>query len=123
LALVGVDAGAVQDVILTDMHYDHVGNFAPFPLARFHLQEPEMHYVVGRYTRDRQLAKSFEPDGVSDRLWRTSVNAGCLRHAARPYAVAGAYRARHDPEVMRRYPPPRPELEGIVVRLDVMPTS
>jgi glyoxylase-like metal-dependent hydrolase (beta-lactamase superfamily II) len=27
----------------------------------------------------------------------------------------------HDPEVMRRYPAPRPELEGIVVRLDVAP--
>jgi glyoxylase-like metal-dependent hydrolase (beta-lactamase superfamily II) len=27
----------------------------------------------------------------------------------------------HDPLVMRRYPPPKPELEGLVVRLDVMP--
>ena len=27
----------------------------------------------------------------------------------------------HDPLVMRRYPPARTELEGIVVRLDVMP--
>ena len=29
----------------------------------------------------------------------------------------------HDPLVMRRYPPPKPELEGLVVRLDVMPKS
>ena len=29
----------------------------------------------------------------------------------------------HDPEVMRRYPPPKPELEGIVVRLDVAPNA
>jgi hypothetical protein len=27
----------------------------------------------------------------------------------------------HDPLVMRRYPPPKPELEGLVVRLDVTP--
>jgi len=27
----------------------------------------------------------------------------------------------HDPEVMRRYPAPWPQLEGIVVRLDVAP--
>ena len=27
----------------------------------------------------------------------------------------------HDTLVMRRYPPPKPELEGIVVRLDAMP--
>ncbi|MBV9116973.1 MAG: N-acyl homoserine lactonase family protein, partial [Acetobacteraceae bacterium] len=29
----------------------------------------------------------------------------------------------HDPLVMRRYPPPRPELEGIAVRLDVAPAD
>ena len=28
----------------------------------------------------------------------------------------------HDPDVMRRYPAPSPELEGVVVRLDVAPT-
>jgi glyoxylase-like metal-dependent hydrolase (beta-lactamase superfamily II) len=27
----------------------------------------------------------------------------------------------HDPLVMKRYPPPRPELEGVVVRLDEAP--
>ena len=46
------------------MHYDHVGNFHKFPKARFHLQEPEMHYAVGRHMRHKQLAKSFEPDDV-----------------------------------------------------------
>jgi glyoxylase-like metal-dependent hydrolase (beta-lactamase superfamily II) len=64
LALLGVDPAAVEDVILTHMHYDHVGNFHKFPKARFHLQEPEIHYAVGRYMRHRQLAKSFEPDDV-----------------------------------------------------------
>jgi hypothetical protein len=29
----------------------------------------------------------------------------------------------HDPEVMQRYPPPWPELEGIAVRLDVAPKA
>ena len=64
LALVGVDPATVGDVILTHMHYDHVGNSDKFPKARFHLQEPEMHYAVGRYMRHRQLARSFEPDDV-----------------------------------------------------------
>ncbi len=64
LALVGVDPASVKDVVLTHMHYDHVGNFDKFPVARFHLQEPEMHYAVGRHMRHRQLAKSFEPDDV-----------------------------------------------------------
>jgi hypothetical protein len=29
----------------------------------------------------------------------------------------------HDPEAMHPYPPPKPELEGIVVRLDVAPKA
>jgi hypothetical protein len=29
----------------------------------------------------------------------------------------------HDPLVMSRYPAPRPELEGVVVRLDVEPAT
>ena len=49
LKLVGVDPEAVEDVILTHLHYDHVGNFAKFPKARFHLQEPELAYATGRY--------------------------------------------------------------------------
>jgi glyoxylase-like metal-dependent hydrolase (beta-lactamase superfamily II) len=64
LALLGVDPATVEDVILTHMHYDHVGNFHKFPKARFHLQESEMHYAVGRHMRYRQLARSFEPDDV-----------------------------------------------------------
>lgn len=64
LTLLGVDPASVEDVILTHMHYDHVGNFARFPKARFHLQEPEIHYATGRYMRHPHLAKSFEPDDV-----------------------------------------------------------
>ena len=39
LKRLGVDAAAVRDVIITHLHYDHVGNFALFPKARFHLQD------------------------------------------------------------------------------------
>jgi glyoxylase-like metal-dependent hydrolase (beta-lactamase superfamily II) len=64
LALLGCDPATVKDVILTHMHYDHVGNFHKFPNATFHLQEPEIHYATGRYMRHKQLARSFEPDDV-----------------------------------------------------------
>lgn len=39
-------------------------------------------------------------------------------HAASPELIVPG----HDPLVMRRYPPPSAELEGIVVRLDVAPS-
>ena len=56
LKLLGIDADTVEDVIITHLHYDHVGNFHRFPAARFHLQEPEMHYATGRYMRYPRLA-------------------------------------------------------------------
>jgi glyoxylase-like metal-dependent hydrolase (beta-lactamase superfamily II) len=64
LKLVGVDAAAVQDVILTHLHYDHVGGFARFPKAQFHLQEPEIHYATGRYMQYHRLAHSFEVEDI-----------------------------------------------------------
>jgi len=67
LKLVGVDADSVQDVILTHLHYDHVGGFARFPKAQFHLQEPEMHYATGRYMQYHRLAHSFERWRVTGR--------------------------------------------------------
>ena len=64
LKLVGVDGDTVQDVILTHLHYDHVGGFDRFPKAQFHLQEPEIHYATGRYMRYHRLAHSFEVEDI-----------------------------------------------------------
>ncbi len=64
LSLVGLDRNAVEDVILTHMHYDHVGTFHRFPAAQFHLQETELHYTTGHYMRHPFLARSFEVEDV-----------------------------------------------------------
>jgi glyoxylase-like metal-dependent hydrolase (beta-lactamase superfamily II) len=64
LRLVGVEPDTVGHVILTHMHYDHVGNFHRFPRARFHLQEPEMRYATGRYMNHPRLRHSFEVEDV-----------------------------------------------------------
>ena len=189
LALVGVDAKDIDDVVLTHLHYDHVGNFHKFPKARFHLQEPEMHYATGRYMKYEKLNHSFEVEDVVGivRLnfkgrvefhdGPAEVAPGITLHPApghsaglqfvrvhtqrgwvvlasdvthfyenmetnRPFTTAfhigqmleGFDKLRaaaptsqhivpgHDPEVMKRYPAPGPDLQGIVVRLDVPPT-
>jgi Zn-dependent hydrolases, including glyoxylases len=65
LRLIGLDPDGVEDVILTHLHYDHVGSFHKFARARFHLQEPEMHYATGRYMRHHKLRHSFEVEDVT----------------------------------------------------------
>jgi glyoxylase-like metal-dependent hydrolase (beta-lactamase superfamily II) len=64
LALLDIDPEHVSDVVLTHLHYDHVGNFDRFPSASFHLQEAEIHYATGRYMRYPRLAHSFEAEDV-----------------------------------------------------------
>lgn len=64
LAALGVDVKQVKDVIITHLHYDHVGTFDAFESARFHLQDDEMAYATGRYMRYRQLNHGYEIDEV-----------------------------------------------------------
>src|SRR6185369_15275167 len=65
LGTLGIDANAVEDVILTHLHYDHVGNFDRFPAARFHLQEREMAYATGRYMKYPFFSHAFEATEVA----------------------------------------------------------
>lgn len=64
LKLLGVDADRVKDVILTHLHYDHVGNFHRFPEARFHLQDAELNYATGRSMRHSYLSHAFEVEDI-----------------------------------------------------------
>ena len=190
LGLLGLPAARITDVILTHLHYDHVGNFDRVPNAIFHLQESEMHYAVGRYMRYPKLRHSYEVDDVVGMVranYAGRVNfynataelaPGITIHPApghsaglqfvrvhtargwvvvasdvthfyenmdtgRPYVTAfhvggmlegfDLLRAAaptpahiipgHDPLVMRRYKPPRPDLASIVVRLDEEPSA
>jgi glyoxylase-like metal-dependent hydrolase (beta-lactamase superfamily II) len=64
LKLVGVDAGAIEDVIITHMHYDHAGTVSDFPKARLHLQEDELRWVTSSELFERKATGSFEVDDV-----------------------------------------------------------
>ena len=188
LSLLGVAPESVGDVVLTHLHYDHVGNFHRFPAARFHLQEKEMHYATGHYMRYAKFGHSFEVEDVvgmvrlnfkgrvemhrgdvelapglslhftgghtaglqvvrvmtkrgwvvlasdachyyehreKNRLFTTAFHLGEMIDAYRTVERLAASDRHiipgHDPLVMRRYRPPRAELEGVVVRLDEEP--
>ena len=64
LALLGVKAAEVKDVIITHLHYDHAGTFQDFPSAQFHLQDDEMAYATGRHMRHKQFNHGYEVDEV-----------------------------------------------------------
>lgn len=64
LSLLGVAAEEIKDVIVTHMHYDHIGTFDAFAAARFHLQDDEMSYATGRHMRHRQFNHGYEVDEV-----------------------------------------------------------
>lgn len=64
LAMLGVDAAGVRDVVITHMHYDHVGNFDQFPNARFHLQDREMSFATGRYMCCGPFSHAYEVEEV-----------------------------------------------------------
>lgn len=185
LKALGVDAATVEDVIVTHLHYDHIGNFDKFPGAHFHLQDSEMAYATGRYMANPFFAHAFEVDEVVAmvrnvyggrvsfydgdailapnlslhhigghtkglqvvRLWTEKgwlVLASDASHYAanmnerRPFPIVvdvaqmidGWDKMKtlvdnpariipgHDPAVMALYPPAKPGLEGIAVRLD-----
>jgi glyoxylase-like metal-dependent hydrolase (beta-lactamase superfamily II) len=188
LKAIGVDPADVEDVVITHMHYDHIGNYTLFPRARFHLQEKEMAYCTGRHMCHPVLRHPFDPDDVTvmiRRLFegrvqfhdgtdelapgvsvhhigghtmglqvvRVATKRGWVVLASdashlyanmeqgRPFPIVynvadmleGHATLRrlasssqhiipgHDPLVLKRYPAARPELEGIVVRVDVDP--
>ena len=64
LSLIGVDAREVRDVIVSHMHYDHVGNYHKFEKARFHLQAREMVYATGKYMRYARPGHSYYVEDV-----------------------------------------------------------
>jgi glyoxylase-like metal-dependent hydrolase (beta-lactamase superfamily II) len=44
LARVGVESGAVEEIVITHLHYDHIGNLAAFPRAELHVPERELDF-------------------------------------------------------------------------------
>ncbi len=70
LAALGIDAATAEDVILTHLHYDHIGGFDQFPNARFHLQDHEMAYATGRHMATPALGHAFTADHIAAMVHR-----------------------------------------------------
>jgi glyoxylase-like metal-dependent hydrolase (beta-lactamase superfamily II) len=80
LALMGVEPGNVRDVVITHLHYDHVGNFDLFPRATFHLQDLEMQFATGRCMCHEPMRHAFDVEDVVGMV--RNVYAGRVRFHA-----------------------------------------
>lgn len=65
LQLLGVDGDEIENIVLTHLHYDHVGTFDEFPKARFHLQDAEMAFATGRHMCHDYLSHGFEVETIA----------------------------------------------------------
>lgn len=74
LRLVGVDAAAVEHVIVTHFHNDHIGAWDSFPNATFHVQDDEMDFSTGRSMRHERFNRAVEPDHVCGLVRRAYEN-------------------------------------------------
>jgi glyoxylase-like metal-dependent hydrolase (beta-lactamase superfamily II) len=72
-----VEVAAVKDVVITHLHYDHVGNFELFPQATLHLQDLEMQYATGRCMAVEAMRHAYELEDVVGMVRR--VYAGRVR--------------------------------------------
>ena len=70
LSQLGIDAGKIEDVIISHMHYDHAGNHGLFPNARFHLQDREMAFCTGRCMGHHGLSQAFDVEDVKAMVGR-----------------------------------------------------
>jgi glyoxylase-like metal-dependent hydrolase (beta-lactamase superfamily II) len=60
----GIYCERVPYVILTHLHYDHVGNLEKFPAATFVLQDEEMAFWTGRYAGREHFRSTVEIEDV-----------------------------------------------------------
>lgn len=70
LSVIGVDAEQATEVVVTHLHYDHIGGFDQFPNARFHLQDREMAYATGRHMAKPALGHAFEAGHIAGMVHR-----------------------------------------------------
>jgi glyoxylase-like metal-dependent hydrolase (beta-lactamase superfamily II) len=64
LAAIGIEPHDVRDIIVSHMHYDHVGNHELFPAARYHVQDDEMAFCTGRSMCHAVMRSPFEARDV-----------------------------------------------------------
>lgn len=65
LRAAGIEASAVNDVIITHLHWDHAGSLDEFPQATLHLQRSELEFATGPCMCEPLLRRPFDTHAVA----------------------------------------------------------
>jgi glyoxylase-like metal-dependent hydrolase (beta-lactamase superfamily II) len=76
LRVLGVNARSVEHLVITHLHYDHVGHVGDFPAARLLVQRAEYEFWTGPLARRGDYGHLHEPDDVT--YLRRQLDAGRL---------------------------------------------
>jgi glyoxylase-like metal-dependent hydrolase (beta-lactamase superfamily II) len=67
LAALGIEPGAITDIIVTHAHFDHMGSIAEFPNAQIHIQRSELlswYEAIALPRRFAHLTAIIDPDNL-----------------------------------------------------------
>lgn len=64
LASLGISPNDVDYIIISHLHYDHIGNITRFPKAKFFIQEKEMSFWTGKYAGKKEFKHHIEVEDV-----------------------------------------------------------
>ncbi|MDO8597678.1 MAG: N-acyl homoserine lactonase family protein, partial [Sulfuricaulis sp.] len=74
LRTLGVDPDSIEDVVITHLHYDHAGNLAKLPNARFHVQDTEVSFATGRCMCYGPLRHAYSVEDVVELIRKVYRN-------------------------------------------------
>jgi glyoxylase-like metal-dependent hydrolase (beta-lactamase superfamily II) len=71
LKAIGIDPDAIEDIVITHLHYDHAGNIDRFGKARFHVQDGEVAYATGRCMCEAHTRFPYDVEDIVTLVRRT----------------------------------------------------
>lgn len=64
LQALGIEPSGVNHVVISHMHYDHIGNVEKFPKATFYLQSAEMAFYTSPAAQEPRFSQPIETNDV-----------------------------------------------------------
>jgi glyoxylase-like metal-dependent hydrolase (beta-lactamase superfamily II) len=78
LARLGIDPDAIEDIVITHLHFDHAGNLDRFGKARFHVQDAEAAFATSRCMCEAHLRFPFDVEDVVQFVRHTFAERVCF---------------------------------------------